>query len=150
MGVVFALHAVPFSPTTHATGFVQGPGRTPAGIISTFVSRLAIGFGMVLRNPLALIPILGVAACLVVVLRPPRAIRGSLERNGVWRDALLVILLGSVVAYLANDTGPSAAALGFAAAVGGLLWVVLADEGAAATPVYPPAPPPPLVPWSGR
>jgi hypothetical protein len=81
----------------------------------------------------------------VVVLRPPGAIRGSLERHGVWRDALLVILLASVVAYLANDTGPSAAGLGFAAALGGLLWVVLAEESAALSEAIPPAPPPPMM-----
>jgi hypothetical protein len=151
MGVVLALHAVPFAPATHATQFVEGPGRTPAGFLTTVASRLVIGFRMIARNPLAVIPILGVLACLVVVLRPPSAIRGSLERYRIWRDGLLVILLASVVAYVANDTGPSAASLGFAAALGGLLWVVLADEAAASTQVFPPAPPPPLVaPSNGR
>jgi hypothetical protein len=143
IGVVLALHVMPFAPTTHATRFLEGPGGTPAGIVSTLASRLAIGVRMVARNPLALIPIVGVAGCLVVVLRPPPAIRGSLERHRVWRDTLLVILLASVVAYLANDTGPSAAGLGFAAALGGLLWVVLAEESAAPSHAIPPAPPPP-------
>jgi hypothetical protein len=146
MGVVLALHALPVGPPTHATRFLQGPARTPAGILSTFGSRLAIGLRMIARNPLALVPVLGVAACLALVLRPPAAIRGSLERYRAWRDGLLVILLASAVAVLANDTGPSAAGLGFAAALGGLLWLVLTDEAVAPSPGIPPPPPPPIVP----
>jgi hypothetical protein len=144
IGLVLALHAVPFAPATHATQFVEGPGRTPAGFLTTVASRLAIGFRMIARNPLAMIPILGVLACLALVLRPPSAIQGSLERHRVWRDALLVILLASVVAYVANDTGPSAASLGFAAALAGLLWVVLGEQAAAPSSAIPPAPPPPV------
>ncbi|HEV8572906.1 MAG TPA: hypothetical protein VGR49_07665 [Actinomycetota bacterium] len=146
MAVVLAFHALPAGPTTHATRFLRGPARTPAGILSTLASRLAIGVRMVAQNPLALIPALGIGACLAVVLRPPAAIRGSLERYGAWRDALLVILLASAVAYVANDTGPSAAGLGFAAGLGGLLWVTLTHEAAPASPAIPPAPPPPMPP----
>jgi hypothetical protein len=144
MFVVFAIQALPAGPETHATRFLRGSGRTPAGFLSTFLFRLAIGFRMIARNPLALIPILGVLACLAVVLRPPAVIRQTLERYPVWRDALLVILLGSVVAFVANDTGPSAASLGFAAGLGGLLWLVLNEEPSDSSR-FPPAPPPPLL-----
>lgn len=57
-----------------------------------------------------------------------------------------MILLATAVAFVANDTGPSAAGLGFAAALGGLLWVVLGDEAVPPSPVIPPPPPPPIVP----
>jgi hypothetical protein len=144
MFVVFAIQALPAGPETHATRFLRGSGRTPAGFLSTFLFRLAIGFRMISRNPLTLIPILGVLACLAVVLRPPAVIRQTLERYPVWRDALLVILLGSVVAFAANDTGPSAASLGFAAGLGGLLWLVLNEEPSDSSR-FPPAPPPPLL-----
>jgi hypothetical protein len=143
--VVLAAHALA-GPPTHVARFLGGPARTPGGILTTVATRLAVGLRMFARNPLALVPVLGVPALLAVVLRPPAAIRGSLERHRIWRDALLVILLASVVAYFANDTGPSAAGLGFAAALGGLLWVVLAEEPSPAPPpeTIPPGPPPPL------
>jgi hypothetical protein len=141
--VVFVVHALPVAPATHVTRFAEGPGRTLTGIVSTYASRLAIGLRMVARNPLAAIPVLGVLACLALVLRPPARIRHALERSTAWRDGLLVVLLASVVAYLVNDTGPSAAGVGLVAAVGGLLWAALTDEVAPAVGI-PPAPPPPL------
>ncbi|MGH2681640.1 MAG: hypothetical protein ACRDIX_00215 [Actinomycetota bacterium] len=101
---------------------------------------------MIARNPLAVVPLIGVLACLAVVLRPPAALREMLEQHRVWRDALLVILLASAVAFVANDTGPSAAGLGFAAALGGLLWVALAEASESASSPIPPAPHPPPVP----
>jgi hypothetical protein len=143
VAVVLAAHAVTGSPT-HVTRFLEGAGRSPAGILTTFGSRFLVGVRMIARNPLALVPVLGIPALLAVVLRPPAAIRASLERHRVWRDALLVILLSSAVAYVANDTGPSAAGVGFAAAVGGLLWVNLAGQPHPAVEAVPPAPPPPL------
>jgi len=144
VAVVFAVHALPVAPVTHVSRFAEGPGRSLGGIVSIYAARLAIGFRIVARNPLAAIPVLGVLACLALVLRPPAAIRHALERSNAWRDALLVILLASVVAYLVNDTGPSAAGVGLAAALGGLLWAVLTDETAPAIGIPPPPPPPRL------
>ena len=144
VAVLLAVHALPVAPDTHVTRFAEGAGRSLGGIVSTYASRLAIGLRMVAENPLAAVPLLAALACLAVVLRPPAAIRHALERSRAWWDALVVILLASVLAYLANDTGPSAAAVGVVAGVGGLLWAVLTDEVARPERV-PPAPPPPRI-----
>ena len=69
---------------------------------------------------------MGVLVLLVVVLRPPAAIATSFDGHDAWRDAVLVILLASVVAYLANDTGAAALGFGFGFALSGLLGVSLA------------------------
>lgn len=145
VAAVLAAHALT-GPPTHVTRFLEGAGRSPGSILTTFGSRFAVGLRMIARNPLALIPVIGIPALLAVVLRPPAAIRSSLERHRVWRDTLLVILLSSIVAYVANDTGPSAAGMGFAAALGGVLWVSLAGKPQPSVEAIPPAPPPPLRP----
>jgi hypothetical protein len=128
MAAVFASHEFLTATPTHGTRFVEGAGRSVTGIWGTITHRLGVGFDLIARNPFALLPVLGVPACLYVVLRPTPSIRGSFERRPVWRDALLVILLGSVVAYAANDSGAAAVGLGFGLAIGGMLYVPLADE----------------------
>jgi hypothetical protein len=60
------------------------------------------------------------------VLRPPPSVAASFDGRDRWRDAVLTILLGSVVAYLANDTGAAALGFGFGTAMSGLLDVSLA------------------------
>lgn len=94
----------------------------------TFVDRLAIGWRLIERNPFAIVPVVGVLATLVAVLRPPAAFAPSLRRRPAWRAALVTILLACVVAYLANDTGPAAVGLGFGMALGGLLYVSSVDR----------------------
>jgi hypothetical protein len=128
MAAVFASHEFLTATPTHGTRFVEGAGRSVTGIWGTITHRLGVGFDLIARNPFALLPVLGVPACLYVVLRPTPSIRGSFERRPVWRGALLVILLGSVVAYAANDSGAAAVGLGFGLAIGGMLYVPLADE----------------------
>jgi hypothetical protein len=41
------------------------------------------------------------------------------------KKAILVALLGGVVAYVANDSGPAAAGLAFGLALGGMLGIAL-------------------------
>jgi hypothetical protein len=116
-------HAI--SPyATHVTRFVRDPGGLD-GLLEVVVDRLQVGVDLIARNPLALIPVLGLPIAIVAVLRPPAPLRPSLEGSPVWRDAVLVILLAGVVAYLANDSGPAAAGLAFGLGVGGLLGVSL-------------------------
>jgi zinc transporter ZupT len=62
---------------------------------------------------------------LYVLWRAPGAIGETFRRWPAWRDAILVALLGGVVAYLANDSGPAAAGLAFGLALGGMLGVAL-------------------------
>ena len=113
-------------PPTHITRFVEGQN---GGLWSTIVSRLGVGVHLIADNPFALLPVLGVPLCLWVVLRPPEPVAAGFRASGAWRDAALAIFLGSVVAYVANDSGAAALGLGFGLGLGGLLFVSL-REGA--------------------
>jgi len=90
--------------------------------------RLQVGFDLIAHNPFALIPVLGLPVAIAAVLRPPAALRPSLQRSPAWRDAVLVTLLAGVVAYVVNDSGPAAAGLAFGLGLGGLLGVSLLSE----------------------
>ncbi len=123
--LVLVAHAVSSLPT-HVTAFEETAGG--GAVWQTFVHRLGVGWSLIVRNPLALVPVLGVVATLALVIRPPAAIARSLARHPAWRDAMLVTLLSSVVAYVVNDSGPAACGLGFGMALGGLLYVSVAEE----------------------
>jgi hypothetical protein len=86
-----------------------------------------VGLDLIADNPLALIPVVGTLVLLVLVLRPPTAIARSFEGHDAWRDALLVIVLGSIVAYLAEDTGAAAVGFAFGFTLSGLIEVSLAS-----------------------
>jgi hypothetical protein len=122
--VVVANRSLPGAPTHISAASDDGL----SGAWGTFVHRLGIGIELIRLNPFAIVPVIGVVATLVAVLRPPPAVAPSLERRPAWRAALLTILLGSIVAYVANDTGPSAVGLGFGMAIAGLLYVSSADR----------------------
>jgi hypothetical protein len=128
MAAIFVSHRYLTASPTHGTRFVEGAGRSVSGIWNTITHRLDVGVDLIARNPFALIPVVGLLVVLSVVLRPTPTIRESFERYPVWRDAILVLVLGSVIAYVANDSGAAAVGLGFGMAVGGLLYVPLRDE----------------------
>jgi hypothetical protein len=109
---------------THVTAFLdQTTGVVEA--VERLVDRLGIGLDLLADSPFSALPVIGTAVLLVVVLRPPASVAASFEKRDRWRDAVLVILLGSVVAYLANDTGAAALGFGFGFALSGLLDVSL-------------------------
>jgi hypothetical protein len=127
VGTALVLLANRFSSLpTHITAFERTRGA--GGAWSTFVHRLGVGVDLIAHNPFALLPVVGMLVTLVVVLRRPSLVAPSLERHPAWRDALLVLLLSSVVAYLANDTGAAACGVGFGMALGGLLYVSVAER----------------------
>ncbi len=128
MAVVLAAHVFLTASPTHATRFVEGAGRTPSGIWRTVTHRLLVGWRLIVRNPFALVPVLGVPACLLLLLRPPAVVANALVPHPEWRDAMLVILLGSVVAYFANDSGAAAVGAGFGTALSGILYVSLSEQ----------------------
>lgn len=124
-GAVSILVANAISPIeTHVTRFEEHAAGL-AGAFELFWDRLQIGFHLIARNPLALIPVLGLPFAIWAVLRPPAPLRPSLERSPAWRDAILVTLLGGLVAYIVNDSGPAAAGFAFGLGLGGLLGVSL-------------------------
>ncbi len=128
-GVVAVLLAHRFltSSPTHVTRFVETSGGL-SHAWRTFADRLLVGWRLIERNPFALVPALGVPASLLAVLRPATPVREAFERHPEWRDAMLVILLASAVAYLANDSGAAACGLGFGLGLGGLLYVSCAEQ----------------------
>ena len=123
--VVLVAHRVSSLPT-HVTAFEERQDAARAW--SIFVERLGVGWALIAHNPFALVPVLGLLVTLGVLLRPPASIAPSLGRHPAWRDAMLVLVLASVVAYVANDSGPAACGVGFGMALGGLLYVSVAER----------------------
>jgi hypothetical protein len=124
--LILLAHAVsPFE--THVTRFEEQAGGLD-GVLEKVWDRLQVGFDLIARNPFALIPVLGLPVAIAAVLRPPAALRPSLQRSPAWRDAILVTLLAGVVAYVVNDSGPAAAGFAFGLGLGGLLGVSLLSE----------------------
>ena len=124
--LILAAHAIlPFE--THVTKFEEQAGGL-GGVFEKVWDRLNVGFDLIARNPFALIPVIGLPIAIAAVLRPPAALRPSLERSPAWRDAILVTLLAGVVAYVVNDSGPAAAGFAFGLGLGGLLGVSLLSE----------------------
>jgi len=124
--LILLAHAI--SPLeTHVTRFEEEVSGI-SGVFERFGDRLQVGFDLIAHNPFALIPVLGLPLAIAAVLRPPAALRPSLQRSPAWRDAILVTLLAGVVAYVVNDSGPAAAGLAFGLGLGGLLGVSLLSE----------------------
>lgn len=125
MVLVGTAHRFLSARPTHLTSFLEDTTGL-AGAAERFLDRLGIGLELLADTPFALIPVVGTLAVLLVVLRPPSAIARSFVGRDTWRDALVVIALGSIVAYLANDTGAAALGFGFGTALAGLIDVSLA------------------------
>jgi hypothetical protein len=84
-----------------------------------------VGTDLIANNPFALIPVVGVLVMLFVVLRPPRVIEAPFRDAPVWRLALLTIVVGSIVAYVVNDSGAAALGEGLTTSLAGMLYVSL-------------------------
>jgi hypothetical protein len=126
--LILTSHAL--SPVaTHVTRFeesVEGVG----GVVDAFLDRLQVGFDLIARSPAALVPVVGLPIALLVVIRPPAAIRATFERWPAWRDAILVTFAAGIIAYIVNDSGPAAAGLAFGLGLGGMIGVsLLASTG---------------------
>jgi hypothetical protein len=132
-GVILAAHAV--SPVaTHVTRFEREVADL-AGVMEVVADRLRVGPDLIARNPLALVPVIGLPIAVWAVVRPPSPLRPALRAWPAWRDAILVTLLSGAVAYVANDSGPAAAGLAFGLGVGGMLGVsLIAGPGKMGTP----------------
>jgi hypothetical protein len=125
MAAIAVMHRYLTERPTHITAFLEHTSSF-SGVLDRLTGRLEIGFDQLTDTPLAAIPVAGTLVLLILVLRPPAAIARSFEGHDAWRDAVLVILLASIVAYLANDTGAAALGFGFGFALSGLLDVSLA------------------------
>jgi hypothetical protein len=126
--LVVVAHRYLASAATHITAFSEHTGGV-AGLWDKFVDRLGVGADLIADNPFALVPVVGVLVMLGVVLRPPAPIRRSFDAEPVWRLALLTIVIGSVVAYLVNDSGAAAVGEGLTTSLAGMLYVSLRLRG---------------------
>jgi hypothetical protein len=129
-GVILFAHRFLTSTPTHITRFEEATGWHLGDVWGTFTHRLSTGWHLIEQNPFALVPVIGLPATLLAVLRPPALVRQAFHRHPAWRDALLVALLSGIVAYVANDTGPAAIGLAFGLGLGGLVYVSLVEEPA--------------------
>ena len=125
-GAIALMHRYLSDRPTHVTAFLDETDGI-LGAVDRQLERLGVGLDLIADNPLALIPVVGTLGLLVVVLRPPAAVARSFEEHDAWRDAVLVIGLGSIVAYLAEDTGAAAVGFAFGFALSGLIEVSLAS-----------------------
>jgi hypothetical protein len=125
-GAVAVMHRYLTDRPTHVTAFLDET-QGILGAVDRQLERLGVGLDLIVDNPLALIPVVGTLVLLVVVLRPPTAIARSFEGHDAWRDAVLVIGLASIVAYLSEDTGAAAVGFAFGFALSGLIEVSLAS-----------------------
>lgn len=124
--VIFAHRELTDAPT-HITRFATSMGGV-SGAFDEAIARLQIGARLLRDQPPALIPVVGTPLALFIVLvRPPAPLRAGFEREPSARPAAITILLASVVAYLANDTGAAALGLGFGVAMVCLFAVSLAS-----------------------
>jgi hypothetical protein len=130
IAVILFAHRFLTSTPTHVTRFEEATGWRLGDAWRTFTHRLSTGWHLIEQNPFALVPVVGLPATLLAVLRPPPPVGQAFHRHPAWRDALLVALLGGIVAYVANDTGPAAVGLAFGLGLGGLVYVSLVEEPA--------------------
>ena len=123
-------------PPTHATRFVEQTGGRLGHALTTLVDRLAVGWHMIERVPAALIPLIGLALVLWLVLRRTGPVAAGMSLDRRWRDAMVTLVAASFVAYLANDTGPAAADPAFVYAMAGIVYpamLVVAHRNGAST-----------------
>jgi len=127
-GVILLAHRFLAPSPTHGTVFVGTSSRDPLHVLSTLWERLGIGIRLLRRNPIGLVYLAATPVLIWVVARQRAGLRDSFAALPHWRHAILTILWASVVGYFVNDTGVSAVGMGFAMALGGLLYVPLARE----------------------
>jgi hypothetical protein len=125
MAVIAVLHRYLAERPTHVTNFLASGGGV-WGAVERFVDRLGIGLDLLADSPLAIVPVCGTLVLLGVVVRPPAPVAEAFAASEAWRRATLVLLLGSIVAYVANDTGAAALGLGFVLALAATLHVSVA------------------------
>ncbi len=115
---------------THATRFVAIAGSRVGSFFGTMAHRLGVGGDQFVHVPAAVIPMAGLIVLLILIARRPEPLRAPL-RDRVWRSVIGVLSGAALVAYLANDTGVTAASPAFLYAMAALVVPTLAAyEGA--------------------
>jgi hypothetical protein len=126
--VLLANRYLPGSPT-HATRFVERSTSSLSTAVSTFRDRLSTAFHLLNAQPEGYVPMLALFVVLWLAIARPEPIRSGFALAGEpWRWALVAIVLASLVGFVVNDTGTTAAAPGLIFAATGLAYPVFARE----------------------
>jgi hypothetical protein len=125
MALVLAAHRFAASPT-HGSRIIESADGL-LDLLGTAGRRLSVGWRLVLDVPFAAIPVLGLPVLLYLALRPRGALAEAFARFPAARATILAVIAGSLVATVANDSGPAAAGLGFGMALGGMLYLSLVE-----------------------
>ncbi len=110
---------------THATRFVAEVGGNVSTFFGTAAHRLSVGGHLLVSDPAVLIPMAGVLVVLVLAARRPEPLRQAL-RDRVWRSLIVMLSVSALFAYLANDTGSTAASPAFLYGMAALVVPALA------------------------
>ncbi len=125
MGLVFLANRLSSATPTHVTRFIHRGGGHLSYVFDTVRRRLDVGFGQFTHVPAAWIPIVGLPVVLMLALRGPGPIGRGLRPEPQWRSAIVALVLASVVAYLAADTGVAAAGPAFLYAMAMMIFPAL-------------------------
>ena len=128
--ILLANRFLPGTPT-HAARFVERNGGRLGQAFDVVRQRLGVGAHQVLTQPAALLPLVGLPVILGLVLARPASLRPGLELDRRWTTMVIVLIVASMAAYFANDTGASAAAPAFIYAMGGIVYpaMLVAERG---------------------
>lgn len=131
LAIVFAANRFLPGTPTHATRFVERASGNAGFGVATLARRVGVAFTQLNHVPAAYLPMLGLPAVLVVVLIARGAVRRGIELERGWRALIVVLVVAALVAYVANDTGVSAAAPAFLYAMAAIAYPVflLAERG---------------------
>jgi hypothetical protein len=125
LGTAIVLAVNRFLPgtPTHLTHFVERSSRSLGSALAHLRYRLGVGARQIARYPPGILPLVGLPAVMVVVLRVREGpVGGALDLQPWWREMLVTLILASVIAYLASDTGTAAAAPAFLYAMTGIAY----------------------------
>ena len=126
-GVVLWANRVLAVTPTHATRFAGSSGGSQ---MSDVLHRLRLDVTEVARFPAILIPLVGLAVLAALLLAEVKPIRPIVTGIPEWRTMLFVLIAAAAVAFVANDTGSTAAAPAFDYAMVGIAYpVMLAARG---------------------
>lgn len=149
LAVVLFSHRWVAQTPTHATRFADGTRGGVGSVLEAVGRRLSVGFDQLLGAPAALIPLAGLVVLLWAFAVRPGAVAGVFVRYPVWRDVLVVLVLSSAVAYLANDTGVAASAPSFLYAMSLVTYLTFSPQSHLARAVESPRPSVPARAGSG-